>query len=258
MRATRRGVPGLLGSVLLLSAQASWSGELRAGGVPEGRWRVSRGIVAPWVEDGSSIDPRAWIGNHFEFGAARFSAPSGLSCDSPRYETDQREAAGLFQGNMQWEPESPAKAATALALTRAATPSITLTCDTGIFDLHWATPQALMLAVDNVIWVLDRSPGALADADAPEAQVQRFLEAHFADEMRFDPATVAANKNFFSASLQQRIAGYFAQSFPNDEPPPINGDPFTNTQDYPVLFSVGAAEAGADATGVLVRFDDGY
>lgn len=36
------------------------------------------------------------------------------------------------------------------------------------------------VAIDNVIWTLDRSPGALAAATTPAGVVQRLLEAHFA------------------------------------------------------------------------------
>jgi hypothetical protein len=47
------------------------------------------------------------------------------------------------------------------------------------------------------------------------------------------------------------------QFFPLDEPPAINGDPFTNSQKYPSGFTVGAVlRAGSRAT-VAVRFDEG-
>lgn len=226
--------------------------------LPEGSFRVTRGLIAPWVEDGSSIDPTAWLGKTLAFSAKRFDAPAGLGCDAPGYETDWRPARGLFQGGLDEGPEEAQKLAAALALARDATPTVSLTCDTGIFDFHWATPQALMLALDNVIWVLDRSPGALAAAGTPEAQVQAFLESHFGGDMGFDVTTVKRKQAFLTAGLQERIAAYFDADFPTDEPPPINGDPITNSQEYPVLFSVGAADIAADVATVPVRYDDGY
>lgn len=223
---------------------------------PQGKFRVTRGIAAPWLtESDAKPDTRAWLGATIEFDAARFSAPGQLGCANPKYETDQRPPEGLFQGGL---PAPAAAAAARLALTAPTTPSVSLTCDTGVFDLHWATPQALMLPLDNVIWVLDRSPGALAAVGTPEAQVQQLLETHFGGDMGFDPTTVATKHGLLSVALQERIAAYFAAPFPEDEPPPINGDPFTNSQEYPVLFSVGSASVAAETATVPVRFDDGY
>ena len=223
---------------------------------PQGEFRVTRGIAAPWLTaSDAKPDTRAWLGATIEFDVARFAAPGQLGCANPRYETDRRPAAGLFQGGL---PEPASEAAARLALTAPTTPSVSLTCDTGIFDLHWATPQALMLALDNVIWVLDRSPGAFAAAGTPEAQVQGLLETHFGGDMGFDSTTVAGKQRFLSAALQERIAAYFAAPFPTDEPPPINGDPFTDSQEYPVLFSVGSDSATGEIATVPVRYDDGY
>jgi hypothetical protein len=246
-----------LGCALALTATTAQASD-DLGGVPEGRWRVSRGIVAPWMEDGSSVDRSAWLGATLEFSHARFAAPQGLGCDTPSYEAHPRPPQGLFQGGLDEGPEDAAKLAASLALTRPDTPSVTLTCDSGVFDLHWATPQALMLAVDNVIWVLDRSPGALAASDTPEAAVQQLLETHYAGDLGFVPDSVEPKRKFLSVGLLERIAAYFAAPFPTDEPPPINGDPFTNSQDYPVLFSVGTAATSNDTAEIAVRYDDGY
>jgi hypothetical protein len=47
----------------------------------------------------------------------------------------------------------------------------------------------------------------------------------------------------------------FARPVPSDEAPVINGDPFTNSQEYPPGFTVGAVlRVGSRAT-VPVRFD---
>jgi hypothetical protein len=224
--------------------------------VPRGDFRVSRGIAAPWLEPAQAApDTRAWLGARVEFAARRFAAPAGLGCDDAVYQTDWRPAEGLFQGGL---PSPAAQAAARLALVSLPVPSVDLTCSTGVFDLHWATQDALMLAIDNVIWVLDRSPGALAAHGAPEGAVQRLLEAHFAGDMGFDADSVAAKRDWLEPSLQAAIADYFATPRPADEAPPINGDPFTDSQEYPVMFSVRAAGSRGTQQAVPVRFDDGY
>jgi hypothetical protein len=244
-------------AVLALVALGAQAAPAIPGGTPEGRWRVSRGIAAPWLEAGSSVDQSAWLGATIEFSPSRFSAPQGLGCDNPRYEIDQREPAGLFLGALG-EPGVAGARAAALALTSSTVPSVTLRCDSGLFDLHWATPQAVMLALDNVIWVLDRSPGALAADDTPEAMVQHWLELHFAGDMGFTSAALAGKLDRLSVGLRAEIERYFATPFAADEPPPVDGDPFTDAQDYPVLFSVGAGSPSGDGSEVTVRYDDGH
>jgi hypothetical protein len=224
--------------------------------VPDGRFRVGRGIAAPWLAPAQAApDTRAWLGAHVEFAARRFAAPGGLGCEDAQYRTDRRPAEGLFQGGL---PAPAPAAAASLGLVALPVPSVDLSCSTGTFDLHWATPDALLLAIDNVIWVLDRSPGARAPAGTPEHAVQRLLEAHFAGDMGFDAGTVAAKRAHLAPVLQAAIATYFAQPRPADEVPPVDGDPFTDSQEYPVLFSVREAVPHGARRQVPVRFDDGY
>jgi hypothetical protein len=249
----RLGAALLLASGLTVAASVA---TVAAPGVPDGRFRVSRGLVAPWVEASRPVpETQSLLGHEAGFGAERVTLPGFPACGNVVYDTSPRPPEGLFQGGLP----APAKdAAARLALTAAETPSVTLTCDLGVFDLHWATPDAMMMALDNVIWVFDRSPGALAPPDAPEAAVQRLLEAHFAGDMGFTPDTVARRRAHYSASLLAAIDAYFAHPHPQDEPPPINGDPITDSQEYPVLFSVGNARREGDTAIVPVRYDDGY
>ena len=249
----RFGLALLLGSSVGLAASIA---SVASPQTPDGDFRVSRGIAAPWME--SALPPAAlqsWIGKPVSFSATRFSNPAFPDCGEASYEIGMRPPEGLFQGVLP----APAKdAAARLALTQDTIASVTVTCDAGLFDLHWATPDALLLGLDNVIWVLDRSPGALAGDATPEHIVQAMLERHFAGDMGFSRESVAAKREFLSDSLQASIAAYFAHPHPADEPPPINGDPITDAQEYPVLFSVQAARREGDLVLVPVRYDDGY
>jgi hypothetical protein len=245
-----------LGAALLLGSGVACAADRAHPGIPEGPFRVARGIAAPWLTaEQPAPDVAAWRGRTLEFGADRFVAPGQLGCAPAQYATDQRPAEGLFQGNL---PAPAADAAARLGLVALPVPSVDLTCDSGVFDFHWATPDALMLALDNVIWVLDRSPGARAGAGTPEAEVQRLLEAHFADDMGFLPDLVGDLRPHFSAALGKAIDLYFGYPFPQDEVPPIDGDPITDSQEYPVLFSVREATLDERAARVPVRYDDGY
>ena len=122
-----------------------------------GTWKVTRGVVAPGVKPGRSLpDTRTWLGQTVRFASGRVTGPAPMGCGNARYEATHTPPEGLFQGVLP----APAKdAAWALDLPPGAVPGTSLTCDTGIFELHRAGATTLLVAVDNVIWTLDRSPG---------------------------------------------------------------------------------------------------
>jgi hypothetical protein len=222
----------------------------------EGTWHVSNAHVAPWVaESAPQPDTTTLLGRNVVFGPGRVDGPGALACANARYEFEARPLDGLFQGNL---PAPVKNSAARIGLVQEPVPSVTMNCDTGLFDLHFATPDALLLGLDNVVWVLDRSPGALAAADTPEHTVQALLEDHFAHGLQFTPERARAQKRWFSAALAQKIDAYFAQDFPADEVPPIDGDPITDSQEYPALFSVREAKTEGEASAVPVRYDDSY
>jgi hypothetical protein len=89
-------------------------------------------------------------------------------------------------------------------------------------------------------------------ANAPRATVQQLFADHFMHDMGFTRDTVARKRNWLTSGLNQEIDAYFRRPFPADEPPPINGDPFTNTQEYPSAFQVGEAVMDAGKANVPV------
>jgi hypothetical protein len=222
----------------------------------EGEWHISRGIVAPWVgEEDPQPDATALLGKRVVFAKDHVEGPGVIACGNARYERDDRPLDGLFQGNL---PAPVENAAGEVALVKPPIASLSVTCDNGIFDLHFATRDALLLGLDNVVWVLDRSPGAFAAAGTPEHVVQALLQDHYARGLEFTPARVAAQRAWLSDALAAKIDGYFALDVPEGDAPPINGDPFTDSQDYPPLFSVREAKVEGAAAVVPVRFDSGY
>jgi hypothetical protein len=84
--------------------------------------------------------------------------------------------------------------------------------------------------------------------------MRRLLLEHMAGDMAFTRSSVARKDEFLTRGLRRAIARYFAKDFPKDEPPPINGDPFTNTQEYPNRFALGPATIAGDAARLPVTF----
>lgn len=229
-----------------------------AGSAPtiDGEWRVTHAVVAPWVEETDARpDVTSLLGKTITFGDKRADGPGVLSCGNARYEYDERPLEGLFQGTLTAPVEN---GAASVGLVKAPVRSATMTCDTGIFDMHFATPDALLLGFDNAVWFLDRSPGTVAAEGSPEFVVQTLLEDHYAKGLGFYEERAKAQKPWFSTALSKKVDAYFAQDFPDDEVPPINGDVLTDSQEYPPVFSVRDAKVARDAATVPVRYDDGH
>ncbi|MFN8570809.1 MAG: DUF3828 domain-containing protein [Gemmatimonadaceae bacterium] len=104
-------------------------------------------------------------------------------------------------------------------------------------------------------------PAATTDASpvqaSPRATVQALYADHFKHDMGFSTKSVARKRRWLSPSLSAAIAAYFKRPTPADEVPPIDGDPFTDAQDYPTKYTIGAVTAaGSKATvEVVMHFD---
>ena len=72
----------------------------------------------------------------------------------------------------------------------------------------------------------------------PETVAGEMFTVHFMNDMGFTPESVAKKQARLTPDLYQQITAYFAKPQPANEPPLINGDPFTNTQEYPTAFEV--------------------
>ena len=88
--------------------------------------------------------------------------------------------------------------------------------------------------------------------DNPQAVVRQLFADHFMHDMGFTRATVARKRAWLTPDLNQQIDAYFRRPTSPDEAPVINGDPFTNTQEYPSAFAVGASAQNAGKTNVPV------
>ncbi|MGA2382487.1 MAG: DUF3828 domain-containing protein [Gemmatimonadales bacterium] len=99
---------------------------------------------------------------------------------------------------------------------------------------------------------------AIGAAQQPAARpadvVRTFYRFHFAHDMAFTRSAVRRREGWLSSDLLALCRAYFAASSPTDEVPEIDGDPFTDSQEYPASFRVGAARVAGDTAQVPVTF----
>ncbi|HEU5251249.1 MAG TPA: DUF3828 domain-containing protein [Thermoanaerobaculia bacterium] len=89
----------------------------------------------------------------------------------------------------------------------------------------------------------------------PAATVRAFYAFHFAHDMAFTPESVRAKADWLAPDLLALCEKYFERPSSPDEAPPIDGDPFTDSQEYPKSFRVGAARVSGEAAWVPVRLE---
>jgi hypothetical protein len=216
-------------------------------------WRFTHALSAPWGKALPGAAPLA--GERLTIGVTMLEGPAPIACEPASVEHLSVPAEGLFEGGLGEQAEARARA---LGFSGFPVPLIRITCANAAFDFARVDEDTLLFALDNQVWSLSQAPGALAPAGTPEAAVQALLETHYAGDLGFTIQSVAGKGEQLSIALRQALADYFAQPWREDEVPPINGDPFTDSQEYPTRFAVGAAKVDGDAAEAEVRFADGW
>lgn len=245
--------PFALVLTLCLAASAPTLGATASASSLVGPWRFTHATSAPWGEPLAGSTDLA--GQTLVLTARYMQGSSPLNCGSARLEATAYPAAGLFLGGL---PAPAEPAAQTLGIGRFPVAGVRVTCDKGVFEFHRADADTLLLGLDNRVWTLSRAAGAQARADSPAGRVEGLLERHFKGPMGFEETTAQAKTPFQSKALNRLVAAYLARPRPQDEVPPINGDPYTDSQEYPVRFAVGAARIRQDQARVPVRFADAW
>lgn len=95
---------------------------------------------------------------------------------------------------------------------------------------------------------------AVAPAPSPEpaAVVRALFADHFKHEMGFTKASVARKAKWLTADFLQRLNTELERPSSPDEVPNIDGDPFTDSQEYPTKFTVGKPSTVGGAAKVPV------
>lgn len=161
-------------------------------------------------------------------------------------------------------PAPSETSAQTLGLAHFSVATTRVACANASFDLHQVDTQTLLIGLDNRVWILSHSAGtdSATSADGNAAgSVQLLLESNSSGEMGFLPEAAKAicrlvtmppaKSAFFSKGLNKAINAYFAVARPADEVPPIDGDPFTDSQEYPIHFTV--LQARGDDTRATVE-----
>lgn len=222
----------------------------------DGVRRIAIVAPAPWSAEGRVPEPvAALLGERVRIGPEALEGPAPLACAPAAVTALESPPEGLFEGAL---PAPAADAARELGFTPGPVAGLRVTCPNAGFDFHEADDETLLVGLDGAVLTLSSAPGALAEADTPEGIVQRLLETHYAGDMAFTTETVDLKAGYLSDAFLAAARAWFAADRPDDEVPLVNGDPFTDSQEYPTRFAVGAA-ATQDATArVPVRFADGW
>lgn len=214
-----------------------------------GEWRIIKAAPAPWATV-SEIDEHAMrrrVGQGVVFKPARIQARAPLGCGRVKYESVRLPSRGLFQGGL---PEPADVNAATLGLADNAVPTVRVSCHSGVFDYHFVDADTVLLGLDNVVWTLEFQP------TSPRVAVQDFLRAHFAGEMAFTQVDTARKARWLTPAFAQAIDRYFDAPQPPDEPPLINGDPFTDSQEYPTGFEIRRVSTAGRRATVFVWYQD--
>ena len=91
-------------------------------------------------------------------------------------------------------------------------------------------------------------------AVGPATVVQALFSDHFKHERGFTKASVARKAKWLSTDFLNLLNVELDRRANPNEAPTIDGDPFTDSQEYPKRFVVGKAEIRGDVTRIPVIF----
>lgn len=197
-----------------------------------------------WVAATPAGTAMAWAWNSREV-----QGPAGLRCGSPTHEFVRLPAQGLMQGTLGATAQEAERRARALGVRRFPVATHRVNCDNATFDLHVLAPDRALIGWDGRVLALRR----IAAEATPLGTVQRLLEVHLGTDMAFTPAHARALARWMTPALNTRITAYFAKPRPEDEVPPINGDPYTNSQEEPDRITLQPGPVQAGQATVLAR-----
>jgi len=83
--------------------------------------------------------------------------------------------------------------------------------------------------------------------------VEVFYAAHFAGDMGFTQSSISAKEQWLAPDLYTLLLAELQRPASPDEAPFMNGDPFTDTQEYPSSFRIGDVERMGDTATVTVH-----
>ena len=98
------------------------------------------------------------------------------------------------------------------------------------------------------------SPAADSSGADPVQTVQSFYDYHFKHDMGFGVPEMKARKAWLSPELYALIIKVLKKPVPKGDAPDIEGDIFTDSQEYPTAFHVGKVTVKKETAMVDVTF----
>ncbi|MBL8271912.1 DUF3828 domain-containing protein [Steroidobacter sp.] len=200
-------------------------------------------LPSPW---GKPLSPPMAAGTKLRFAPGVMKGPAPLNCPGATHTFLRAPADGLFEGNLPAPAEQSAKAfgmPSGLVTQR-------IGCSNASFDVHRAADGRAWIGLDNAVLSWSR----VSIASSPEATVQTLLVQHFAADLDFSPATVAAQAALLTEALSKQMKSWFERTKGSEEPPELNGDPYTDSQEYPNSFQLGKARITGNRAEVTVMY----
>ena len=93
-----------------------------------------------------------------------------------------------------------------------------------------------------------------AESNAPAQLVKSFYRDHFSHDMGFTATAIQRKRKWLEPGLYKLSQAKLAEPRSPDEAPTINGDPFTDSQEYPHSFRIVKTIISAHKADVQVLF----
>lgn len=212
------------------------------------RWQLQTQQAAPW---GPALGAAPAPGLALQLGPRSLHGPAPLHCAQARHRFIRQPAAGWFEGLL---PAPAERSAQALGLPVQGLVTQRISCGNASVDLLRSADGAAWLGLDNRVLHLQRQPAAGGERPSPEAAAQALLLHHMAGDLGLSAAHVAALAPWLTAALVHRLERWLAQAVSQDEPPELNGDPFTNSQEPPDAFELAPARVQGRQARLTVSF----
>ncbi len=215
-------------------------------------WKLERWQPLPGA---SPVGPAPWrAGTTLRLRNDRVAGPPALECAQARASVLAIEPAGLFQGGLAAPAESAARR---IGLGARPQPTLRIDCNNASLDMHLGRDGLWRFAFDGRMALWRRA----AAVDSPGLVVQDLLLRHLAASglpLLYEQR-VATLARWLHPRLRGSFAGYFRHPWPKDEVPPLDGDPFTNSQEPPNRIELLPAEIDGTTASQPLRlvFDAG-
>jgi len=118
---------------------------------------------------------------------------------------------------------------------------------------HWSY-AVLVLLVGLIVPLAFAGRSVTAATASPADTVRAFYERHFAQGLAFTEENVAAQVPWFAPNLYTSLIAELRKPSSPDEGPRINGDPLTDTQEYPTSFKIRGIETARNTATRMVHF----